>query len=160
MEECAICYEKKELFTTECRHNFCINCMSKLHNCAICRATLNRPKLCSEIKLVNFKTQMYNSNETLIEGPYLSTLLPIIDIMHENGDDDFQLPLRMDMSIHEDVLNERVNNLSPNIREEIIRLITLYQLTNDILPCDEEINPVTGCCFRWLMWLHSWIACC
>lgn len=160
MDECAICYEKKELFITECKHSFCINCISKLQICAICRNPLQRAKLCSEIKLTNFRLQLYNRTDICIEGPYISTILPIIDMMNANGDRDFQLPLRIDMTINEDILQQRVNGLSPIIREEIIRLITLYQLTNEFIPCDEDTREPTGHCLIWITWIYRWFSCC
>jgi hypothetical protein len=47
---CSICLEERELYYTECNHRYCITCLSKIHNCAICRSPLLRHKLCAEIK--------------------------------------------------------------------------------------------------------------
>ena len=51
MKECIICYNNStELVLTECLHSYCINCLSHIKICAMCRNPLNRAKLCCEIK--------------------------------------------------------------------------------------------------------------
>lgn len=46
MEECPICLTKEPQCITECGHGFCVNCVSKIKMCAICRKQLNNPIIC------------------------------------------------------------------------------------------------------------------
>ena len=47
--ECPICLEEKMLYSTECNHKYCLNCLSKIKYCSLCRKTLNKTLLCIEI---------------------------------------------------------------------------------------------------------------
>ena len=45
MSECCICFEIKELKSTEvCSHSFCDKCLLELDECALCRAVIAKPK--------------------------------------------------------------------------------------------------------------------
>ena len=41
LDECTICYDKKQLLTTICNHNFCNDCLFKINHCAMCRTLLS-----------------------------------------------------------------------------------------------------------------------
>jgi hypothetical protein len=53
MELCPICIEDRGEYYTECGHNYCIKCLSKIKKCAICRKQLVRTNLCIQIKSFN-----------------------------------------------------------------------------------------------------------
>ena len=41
--DCPICYElTNDFITTNCNHIFCINCITKIKYCAICRTELTK----------------------------------------------------------------------------------------------------------------------
>jgi hypothetical protein len=46
---CPICLEEKMLYSTECNHKYCLNCLSKIKYCSLCRKKLNKSLLCIEI---------------------------------------------------------------------------------------------------------------
>lgn len=50
VELCPICIESPAENYTECGHCYCVNCLSRIKLCAICRKSLLREKLCKEIK--------------------------------------------------------------------------------------------------------------
>ncbi len=61
--DCPICYElTNDFITTNCNHIFCINCITKIKWCAMCRTELTRSKLCKEIRQKYLQT---NINENI-----------------------------------------------------------------------------------------------
>ena len=54
---CPICIENPGINFTECNHGFCISCLSRIKNCAMCRNPLQRAKICLQIQ------QKFNLNE-------------------------------------------------------------------------------------------------
>ena len=50
---CPVCIENPATHFTECNHKYCINCLSRITKCAMCRNPLQRSKLCSQIKIKN-----------------------------------------------------------------------------------------------------------
>lgn len=50
---CPVCIENPATHLTECNHKYCINCLSRITKCAMCRNTLQRSNLCSQIKNTN-----------------------------------------------------------------------------------------------------------
>ena len=58
-ELCPICIHKKAEYYTECRHAYCIDCLSKIHTCAMCRKTLIHNKLCREIVNLNRRQEPF-----------------------------------------------------------------------------------------------------
>jgi hypothetical protein len=48
--ECPICLTNIATYYTECNHAFCLNCLSRITRCALCRKDLLRTKICREIK--------------------------------------------------------------------------------------------------------------
>ncbi len=65
--DCPICYElTNDFITTNCNHIFCINCITKIKRCAMCRTELTRSKLCKEIKQIYLQTNIYESINTNI----------------------------------------------------------------------------------------------
>ncbi len=69
--DCPICYElTNNYITTNCNHNFCINCIMKLCFCAICRTELTKSKLCREIRQKYLKTNINeNTNPDTLYVP-------------------------------------------------------------------------------------------
>lgn len=49
-ELCPICIESPIQYYTECNHGYCINCLSRIKKCAMCRNLLQRAKICIQIK--------------------------------------------------------------------------------------------------------------
>lgn len=49
-ELCPICINDTAEYYTECNHKYCICCLSKIKQCALCRKDLLRTKLCIEIR--------------------------------------------------------------------------------------------------------------
>ena len=47
---CPICIEKSATYYTECGHGYCIECLSRIKKCSMCRKFLLREQLCLEIK--------------------------------------------------------------------------------------------------------------
>lgn len=37
MEECLVCTEELQLYTLPCQHQFCLNCITNLNTCPMCR---------------------------------------------------------------------------------------------------------------------------
>ena len=72
--ECSICMEKEELYYTECNHSYCIQCLSKITKCAMCRKLLVRPLLCSEIK--NNNKEEYEDDDSSLNLLPTSTQPP------------------------------------------------------------------------------------
>ena len=68
-ELCPICINKKAEYYTECQHAYCIDCLSKIHTCAMCRKTLIHNKMCREI---------VNSNRT--QRPYVRQIYTPIEL--------------------------------------------------------------------------------
>jgi hypothetical protein len=66
---CPICINKKAECYTECQHAYCIDCLSKIHTCAMCRKTLIHNKLCREI---------VNSNR--IQEPYVRQIYTLQEL--------------------------------------------------------------------------------
>ena len=71
IEVCPICINKSAEYETECGHNYCIDCLSRIKKCALCRKQLLKAKLCIEIKLKDKTIQSYevyemNYNSALI----------------------------------------------------------------------------------------------
>ena len=50
IELCPICIESQVTYFTECNHGYCISCLCRIKKCAMCRNSLQRNKLCIEIK--------------------------------------------------------------------------------------------------------------
>jgi hypothetical protein len=50
MELCPICIDNTAEYYTECNHKYCICCLSKIKQCALCRKHLLRTEICSEIR--------------------------------------------------------------------------------------------------------------
>ena len=48
-ELCPICIENPTEYYTECNHGYCITCLARIKQCALCRKKLIRSKLCVEI---------------------------------------------------------------------------------------------------------------
>ena len=68
VEMCPICIEKPTEYFTECNHGYCLECLSHLKNCALCRKSLLRNQLCIEIKCkIKFnELEIYSAVEHLI----------------------------------------------------------------------------------------------
>jgi hypothetical protein len=62
-DNCPICLLTKTDCYTECGHSYCINCLSKIKNCAICRKNLIRVILFNELKQKYFYTSRFSSQE-------------------------------------------------------------------------------------------------
>jgi hypothetical protein len=56
---CPICINNSAEYYTECGHNYCIDCLSRIKKCALCRKQLLKAKLCIEINSQNKTTQTY-----------------------------------------------------------------------------------------------------
>ena len=54
-DECPICLTNKPDCLTNCNHSFCVKCVSKISNCALCRTPLLIYKICKEMKDNDFK---------------------------------------------------------------------------------------------------------
>lgn len=50
IEICPICIENQATYFTECNHGYCIDCLCRITNCALCRNLLQRAKICSQIR--------------------------------------------------------------------------------------------------------------
>ena len=62
-ELCPICINDLAEYYTECNHKYCICCLSKIKQCALCRKDLLRTKLYSEIcKDADYDLLFYYSN--------------------------------------------------------------------------------------------------
>lgn len=59
-ENCPICLINDASCYTDCGHSFCIDCLSRLHKCAMCRKEISRVALCSQIKSHYYKKQQNN----------------------------------------------------------------------------------------------------
>ncbi len=49
-ELCPICIDNDAKYFTECNHGYCITCLCRIKNCALCRKTLLRSEMCKLIK--------------------------------------------------------------------------------------------------------------
>lgn len=54
---CPICIEKSATYYTECGHGYCLECLSRIKKCSMCRKFLLREQLCIEIKKHKIKSQ-------------------------------------------------------------------------------------------------------
>lgn len=64
-ELCPICINDTAEYYTECNHKYCICCLSKIKQCALCRKDLLRTKLCSEIRKMNVVDGIIYINENI-----------------------------------------------------------------------------------------------
>jgi hypothetical protein len=88
-ELCPICIEKPAEYYTECGHNYCIGCLSRIKKCAMCRKPLMRANLCVEIKSKN-KSVVKLSGPTGETGPtYMSSYYNILRISSGMGGLDY-----------------------------------------------------------------------
>lgn len=81
VDVCTICMEEDDMYFTECNHMYCINCLRKISNCALCRKKLLRNTLCVEIKnftrerIINrvpgYTINQHHNNNNLTEYPPL-----------------------------------------------------------------------------------------
>jgi len=68
---CPICINNPAEYYTECGHNYCIDCLSRIKKCALCRKQLLKAKLCIEIVSQTNKSQScevyeMNNNSALL----------------------------------------------------------------------------------------------
>jgi len=56
---CPICINNPAEYYTECGHNYCIDCLSRIKKCALCRKHLLKAKLYIEIESQTNKSQSY-----------------------------------------------------------------------------------------------------
>ena len=63
IEVCPICINKSAEYETECGHNYCIDCLSRIKKCALCRKQLLKANLCIEIKTQTNKSLPYEVYE-------------------------------------------------------------------------------------------------
>lgn len=74
-ETCPICIINEPNCYTECGHSYCINCLSKIRHCAICRKNLIRVNLCNEIRNKNIPFIPFTEYEIRIDRrPYQALL--------------------------------------------------------------------------------------
>lgn len=68
--ECPICLTNKTDCLTICNHSYCVKCLSKTSNCALCRRPLLTYQICKELIENGCKTQN-NKNTLQINGDFL-----------------------------------------------------------------------------------------
>lgn len=121
IETCPICREKLAEYFTECNHKYCINCLSKIKKCAICRKTLLREQLCLEIT-ENSRRIFKNSIQSHLN--FVSHIISIresyLQLLHDiepSGTCNFQ---RVDESYKNLIVDELLNNYKFNIGDSNI----------------------------------------
>jgi hypothetical protein len=110
-ELCPICIEKPAENYTECNHGYCIECLSRIKKCAMCRNPLQRTKICIQIKhqvkLIDPDTNhlIFNNSEDFARRLQI--------LLSRNGD----LVSRMYLSVNlpEQRNNRRFNFIHPDI---------------------------------------------
>lgn len=68
--------DNKYLVKTECKHNFCICCITKVNNCPLCRKYLITHNLCSQIRIRYVKIKRKKEDMILLEIVRLFDILP------------------------------------------------------------------------------------
>ncbi len=106
--DCPICYElTNDFITTNCNHIFCINCITKIKRCAMCRTELTRSKLCKEIKQRYLQTNNYeNINTNINENINVNINTNINENINEN------INTNINTNIYENInanINENIN---------------------------------------------------
>jgi hypothetical protein len=67
---CSICITNISEYYTECNHGYCINCLSRINKCALCRKSLLRSQLCIEIRSKHNHVRTINNNViSILIGP-------------------------------------------------------------------------------------------
>ncbi len=93
VELCPICIDKSANYYTECGHGYCIECLSKIKKCAMCRNNLQMVKICNQIKNHNLSHNNYTfelsgTNMTIIIEPLLMLLsLTLFYILYTKNKD-------------------------------------------------------------------------
>ena len=87
MELCPICIDNTAEYYTECNHKYCICCLSKIKQCALCRKDLLRTKLCSEIRkdgtinenmirlpenIITMMTRFWSGQDSLVSTEFIN----------------------------------------------------------------------------------------
>ena len=62
---CPVCLDNETNIVTECNHSYCVNCLCRLKQCALCRKHLLIPILCDEIR-----SQNEHTNKNIISTNY------------------------------------------------------------------------------------------